>query len=341
MKKIYIIGLVAILITIITVITITVVIKDKEKPLDPINNDFKLIGVFEESVIDEENYVFTNYEDYKSKFDSSDLTLNDFEKNNYVLVSMRYDACSESDVTPIDYKINGSKIDVIIEYKARCGVCAPEYMYYLLKVDKAITSADVNIEYNAINNIRCDQYVAYKPIIYLYPTSTADISVKLSNAKYLTTTYPKYNNSWEVTANPDGTLIDKKTGRSLYGLYWEGNNHMAKMEKDGFVIKGEDTIEFLEEKLSILGLNEREANEFIIYWLPKLESNKYNYIRFETIDEINNYMPLNISPKPDTLIRVMMDYKPLDKKIIVEEQELITQERIGFTVVEWGGSPIN
>ena len=43
-----------------------------------------------------------------------------------------------------------------------------------------------------------------------------------------------------------------------------------------------------EEKLAILGLNEREAEEFIIYWLPKLESNKYNYIRFATEEEIRN-----------------------------------------------------
>ena len=69
--------------------------------------------------------------------------------------------------------------------------------------------------------------------------------------------------------------------------------------------------------------------------------NKYNYIRFETLDEINSYMPLIIEPQPDTLIRVLMDYKPLDKKINVNEQQLSTPIRNGFTVVEWGGSEIN
>ena len=51
-------------------------------------------------------------------------------------------------------------------------------------------------------------------------------------------------------------------------------------------------------------------------------------------------MPLDITPNPDTIIRILMDYKPLDKKIIVKEQNLITSERTGFTVVEWGGSEI-
>ncbi len=110
---------------------------------------------------------------------------------------------------------------------------------------------------------------------------------------------------------------------------------------EGFVVKGQDTISFLEEKLEILGLNEREANEFIIYWLPQMENNKYNYIRFESIEKINEYMPLEIEPKPDSLIRVLMLFKPLEKEIQVNEQELITPQRTGYTVVEWGGSKIN
>lgn len=30
-----------------------------------------------------------------------------------------------------------------------------------------------------------------------------------------------------------------------------------------------------EEKLEILGLNYKETEEFIVYWLPKLEQNEY------------------------------------------------------------------
>ena len=52
-------------------------------------------------------------------------------------------------------------------------------------------------------------------------------------------------------------------------------------------------------------------------------------------------MPLEISPNPDTIIRVHMDFKGLDEQIEVKEQKLVTQERHGFTVVEWGGSIIN
>lgn len=52
----------------------------------------------------------------------------------------------------------------------------------------------------------------------------------------------------------------------------------------------------MEEKLAILGLNDREAEEFIIYWLPKLQENEYNYTIFASMDEINENMPLGIFP---------------------------------------------
>ena len=46
---------------------------------------------------------------------------------------------------------------------------------------------------------------------------------------------------------------------------------------------------------------------------------------------------LVITPKPDSLLRVFMVYKPLQQKITVPEQELKPFTRKGFTVVEWGG----
>lgn len=186
-----------------------------------------------------------------------------------------------------------------------------------------------------------DSVKAEKPVIYIYPTKTTNVSVRLGNTEYLSCTYPKYNNGWNVTANPDGTLIDKTTNRKLYALYWEGKGIIKDTSMDeGFCIKGENTIKFLEEKLAILGLNEKEAEEFIIYWLPKMENNNYNYIRFETIEEQNQAMPLNINPKPDSLIRIMMDWRGLEHKIEVKEQVLQSPKREGYTVVEWGGSEL-
>lgn len=182
----------------------------------------------------------------------------------------------------------------------------------------------------------------HKPIIYIYPEEETEVTVELGKKENLTCTYPLYEDKWEVTAKPDGTLTDKETGRTYYALYWEGINSKKYSNKleEGFVVEGEDTIKFLEEKLEILGLNEKEAEEFIVYWLPKMQNNKYNYIRFQTLEEINENMPLEVTPEPDTLIRVMMEWKGLNKYMEVEEQQLEKAERKGYTVVEWGGTEI-
>lgn len=183
--------------------------------------------------------------------------------------------------------------------------------------------------------------VIAKPVIYLYPTEETEISVELKNKDKITCSYPKYTEGWKVLAKPNGDLTDLETGKNLYSLYYESedtNNY--KMENEGFVVNGEESAKFLEEKLAILGLNEKEAEEFIIYWLPKLEANKYNYIRFATVEEIESNMQLEITPKPDTSIRILMTFKGLEQPNQVKEQKLKKAERSGYTVVEWAGTEI-
>jgi hypothetical protein len=58
-----------------------------------------------------------------------------------------------------------------------------------------------------------------------------------------------------------------------------------------------------------------------------MENNEYNLIRFETKEEQDENMSLNITPAPDTVIRVMMDWKAIEEPIDTPEQELTTPER--------------
>ncbi len=180
-----------------------------------------------------------------------------------------------------------------------------------------------------------------KPVIYLYPTDTTDVVVNLNFEGELTHTYPKYNNQWNVKACPDGTLFDA-SGQEYYALYWEGENNQPFTLNEGTVVKGENTVAFLEKSLSTLGLNRREANEFIMYWLPRMENNAYNLVHFST-DEYEAMAELDIQPQPETTIRVMMVFQPLQSPIEVplQDLEVLRQERKGFTVVEWGGKELN
>lgn len=183
--------------------------------------------------------------------------------------------------------------------------------------------------------------VSKKPIIYLYPEQEEKVSVEAIEKEKFIVTYPTYKDVWNVIAKPNGDLIDKKTNRNLYCLYYESKgNDINKKFYEGFCVKGEDTTKFLEEKLSKLGLTEREANEFIIYWLPQMQNNKYNLIKFLTTEEVEKAMPLKITPNPDTKIRILMVYKSVNKEIKIPEQKIETPTRTGFTMVEWGGTEI-
>lgn len=180
-----------------------------------------------------------------------------------------------------------------------------------------------------------------KPVIYLYPSDTQNIQVKLDYAGSLTHTYPKYQDSgWHVTAAPDGKIWDKN-GLEYYALFWEGVPNKQIVPKEGFVVEGKKTAVFLEDKLAYLGLNRREANEFIMYWLPRMEDNAYNFIYFAG-EEYEAQAKLSIDPQPESVIRVMMLTQPLESKIEVPQQDIsiLKGSRKGFTVVEWGGSVI-
>lgn len=181
--------------------------------------------------------------------------------------------------------------------------------------------------------------VSKKPVIYLYPKEEEVIDVKLEYKGELTVTYPEYKDGWKVKANPDGTLINLEDNKEYSYLFWEGLSDLDYDISEGFVVKNEDTVDFLQEKLEYMGLTPKEYNEFIVYWLPILQENNYNLIYFAG-DEYDEYAKLKINPKPDSILRVMMIYKPLDKPIEIKEQKLEQFKREGFTVVEWGGTKI-
>ena len=177
-----------------------------------------------------------------------------------------------------------------------------------------------------------------KPVIYLYPEMEEMVSVELDYAGKLTCTYPEYNDGWEVLAAPDGTLTDRN-GQTYNYLYWEGISGAAYDFSEGYCVAGEDTAAFLEDALAKLGLNRREANEFIVYWLPLMQENPYNIISFQT-EVYTEAAKLYINPEPDTVIRVFMAWKGSEAYLELPKQELSAPERTGFTVVEWGGAEI-
>lgn len=177
-----------------------------------------------------------------------------------------------------------------------------------------------------------------KPAIYLYPERKTDISVAVNPMGHFTHTDPLYPaGGWKVTAYSDGKI--DSNGKSFPYLYYEADIQSSLIDKPetGYVIASSDAQAFLLNLLPKLGLNIKETQEMAAYWQKALPKSPYYFIGQIPVSTLNHIAPLVISPKPDSIIRVALYFEPLDKRIEVQEPEITTPKRTGFTVVEWGG----
>lgn len=210
---------------------------------------------------------------------------------------------------------------------------------YVLYNGHLYTCEDSNDEYDGVT-------VDKKPVIYVY--SDIDdkyVEISLYTKNDIICEYPKRNEDeiWRIIANTDGTIEDVNSNMTYNYLYWEGKSTNNWDFSQGFCIKGTESREFLEKTLEEIGLNRKEANEFIVYWLPQLEENEYNLISFQT-DRYTEEYELRVHPHCDNMLRVFMAYKGLNEPIEIEEQNLEYLKgdfkREGLHIVEWGGSRI-
>ena len=291
--------------------------------------------------------IIKNEEEHKRFMEVYDIYEDDAYLNydyNYVHVAIKYDACSE-DIKFSKIKKNDDKYDLIFKDRLSCGsVCGNEFVVFEIPIDKEvvdISKLNVVIKYDDSNQVNCvdDDIVVKKPILYLYPEKEMMVNVKFEHEENLLSTYPKYKNSWNVLAKKDGTLIDN-SGREYYALYWDEKLKHEENFETGFFVKSENSIEFLENKLSEMGLTDREANEFIMFWLPIMEQGGDNLVHFHFTDDRQMQNKIYIEPAVDSLFRISIEIKKTDKEIKIKEQNIEKFERYGFSALEWGGTII-
>lgn len=192
-----------------------------------------------------------------------------------------------------------------------------------------------------------------KPAIYLYPEREQEINVQvhIPNGSFLYTDPVYPSGGWNVLAKPNGELkylgenLKDSKGKVNYPngmfpyMYYEARIHDSVIEKPtkGFVIAYDQLANFYDHILPQLGLNEKETKEFKEYWLKALPTSPYYFIGVVSQDNLDEIEPLSITPKQDTTIRVSLYFEALNKPKVVQEPEIQRSERVGFTVVEWGG----
>jgi hypothetical protein len=179
-----------------------------------------------------------------------------------------------------------------------------------------------------------------KPVIYLYPEQTENVSVQVTPTGGMSVSDPAYGAGWNVTADSQSNITNLADGKTYPYLFWEGHgDSIYKIPQNGFVTSRENLKQTLDEKLTQEGLIQKEVGDFEDFWLPKMlaENKPYYFVTFVSRGEIDKLAPLSISPQPNTVIRVLMDYRGLDNWENVPSFSIKTPQRTGFTAVEWGG----
>ena len=204
-----------------------------------------------------------------------------------------------------------------------------------------------------------------KPVIYFYPQKPTKIMATFVGEMVFDVTIPTYKDFWQVLAEPNGSLTDLQPEKtdchklnlgfgSEYAreaclknqypyLYWAGQGYTSPYPevKSAWYLPRPEVQKFLKNKLSELGLNANEVGDFMEYWGPKLMSHREPYFRlaFLTATEMNKIAPMVISPAPQTVYRLFLDFKPLSElpQNPLPEPKITPLVRDGFTVVEWGG----
>lgn len=175
-----------------------------------------------------------------------------------------------------------------------------------------------------------------KPVIYLYPTTSTEVSVKV--AADVTVSEPLYPvDGWTVVADPNGQL--RYQGQSYPNLFWEGLGHgpYPNRTKEGVVVSQDKLVSTLRSQLAQLGLNGQESNDFMDFWQSKLPNTPYVRLTWLDTADMNRLAPLQVSPAPRTTIRIFLEFEGLETPVSLKPQILSSRPRLGFTLVEWGG----
>lgn len=187
--------------------------------------------------------------------------------------------------------------------------------------------------------------VVKKPALYLYPKQKSKIKVKLNINGKIIKSEPYYNNEWEVEADPSGKIYYQS--KEYKYLFYENTLNIPPKLEENYIIISHKNLYLLKSYFQYLGLNETESTDFYNYLLQELNKpeNKSNYYKISKVD--NNFleenMKIDITPKPDQLLRVILLIQPTNKinknekidQIPVDLKHSIRNNNI-FTVVEWG-----
>jgi len=173
-----------------------------------------------------------------------------------------------------------------------------------------------------------------KPAIYIYPDTDRDFLVELEfmDGTTLTSSTPPYSSGWNVFVETTG-LIDHQYDY----LFYEVSLKEAPELSSGWSLSRDDLAEGLQDILHGLGLNQKETDDFLDYWLGRLTDHEYFSVYPASEEIIDRFVGLDIFPAPDAMLRFWLFFRGEREYRSLPEPAFAGFERGSTTVVEWGG----
>ncbi|HOK65608.1 MAG TPA: hypothetical protein PK054_02120 [Anaerohalosphaeraceae bacterium] len=176
--------------------------------------------------------------------------------------------------------------------------------------------------------------IMLKPNIYLYPPEAMQLEVQLAfpAGGGVTVSIPEYAEGWNITAEPNG-LLD---GVFRY-LFYESVQPDYGQYESGWVVAQEDLEAFFRANLAQTGFIQKEIDDFVEYWIPRLTGAPFYAIYPQYKEQLDKMVQLRVFPPPDNVIRLIYAIRGLSgNQICLIPPQIPAFSREGFTVVEWG-----
>ena len=203
------------------------------------------------------------------------------------------------------------------------------FIIYLILVPFQSCEPDDN------DGTECDScFMVKKPNIYIYSKNNIQLTVNLDfplGGKIITS-IPEYGTGWNVFVDTTG-MIDNKYSF----LFYESIQPDIWQKNYGWITKKSELESFFRKNMADFGFRGKEIDDFIDYWIPRLNNYSFYSIYPQTERLIDLVIKLNFSEEPDNLLRlfyVIKGHNQLQDKLI--EPTIDNFKREGCYITEWG-----
>lgn len=192
----------------------------------------------------------------------------------------------------------------------------------------------INGQRGEISNVNVTREAVLKPNIYLYSDEDKTLDVELYYEESITASIPKYVPQKGWNANIKNGSLNGDEGFLFYEAMLP-NSYYQK--NTGWLVRGENMRADILLILDQYGFSKKEKQDFLEYWVPKLDYSK-NYIFYNQDTRIvNMVIPISITPELKNSYRIWFYIKEYSGESYTIPQNIDRITDRSDTVVEWGG----